>query len=135
MEHVARNVDGGGPDLPLRLGRLLLSVIFIAGGLDAVRQPEPKMPKIHDADLPVPRPTLTTQLNGAAMVAAGSALALGIRPKIAASVLAVSLVPTTIVGHPFWKIEDEQAAAMQQIQFMKNLGLLGGLMGVIASEG
>lgn len=134
MEGDDLSVDGGGPGLLLRLGRLLLSAIFITGGLDAVREPQPKVPKVQDADLPVPRPTLTTQLNGAAMVAAGSALALGIKPKVAASVLAVSLVPTTIVGHPFWRMEDEQAATMQQIHFIKNLGLLGGLIGVIAAD-
>ncbi|MDP8930210.1 MAG: DoxX protein, partial [Actinomycetota bacterium] len=67
------------------------------------------------------------------MLVSGVALALGIKPKLAASVLAASLVPTTLAGHPFWKLEDKEAA-QQRIQFMKNLGLLGGLMGVMGSR-
>lgn len=119
------------PGLLVRLGRLLLSVMFIAGGLDALTNPEPKVPRVEDAG--IPRPTLATQVNGAAMALAGVALAIGIKPRLAAGALAASLIPTTLAGHPFWKLEDKQAA-QQRIQFMKNLGLLGGLIGVVASQ-
>ncbi len=124
-------VEERSPGLLVRLGRLLLSVMFIAGGLDGLTNPEPKVPRVEDAG--VPRPKLSTQVNGLTMLVSGVALALGIKPKLAASVLAASLVPTTLAGHPFWKLEDKEAA-QQRIQFMKNLGLLGGLIGVMASR-
>ena len=41
------------------------------------------------------------------------------------------LVPTTVVGHPFWK-EDAEAKDRQQIQFAKNLSTIGGLLYVVA---
>ena len=41
--------------------------------------------------------------------------------------LAASLVPTTLAGHPFWAMPKEERAA-HQTHFLKNLGLLGGLL-------
>ncbi len=123
--------DERSPGLLARLGRLLLSVIFVSGGVDAFRNPGPKAARVAEAG--VPRPKLSTQLNGLAMVVAGMALGLGIKPKLAAGVLAASLIPTTLAGHRFWELEGKEAA-QQQIQFMKNLGLLGGLIGVLASR-
>ncbi len=113
------------------LGRVLLSGIFIAGGADAFQDPASKRPKVED--LGVPKPERSTQLNGATMIAAGAAMALGIKPRIAAAVLAASLVPTTLAGHPFWKLEGQEQA-LQQVHFMKNLGLLGGLLWVASGR-
>lgn len=55
-------------------------------------------------------------------------LALNIAPRLAAAALIGSLVPTTIVGHAFWKEEQEVARNAQLLQFLKNLGLIGGLL-------
>lgn len=85
------------------------------------------------AEAGVPRPKLSTQVNGAAMAVAGLALGFGIKPKLAAGVLAASLIPTTLAGHRFWELEGKEAA-QQQIHFLKNLGLLGGLIGAVASQ-
>ena len=66
--------------------------------------------------------------NGAVMVGAGSLLALGRLPRLASTVLAATLVPTTIAAHPYWQEQDPEVRARQSIQFLKNLGLLGGLL-------
>ena len=62
------------------------------------------------------------------MVGAGSLLALGRLPRIASTVLAATLVPTTIAAHSYWNEQDPQVRAQQKVQFLKNLGLLGGLL-------
>ena len=67
------------------------------------------------------------------MTIAGGMLGLGIAPRAAAAVLAVSLVPTTLVGHPFWN-EKGEARVAQQTHFMKNLAMLGALLLVMAEE-
>jgi putative oxidoreductase len=45
-----------------------------------------------------------------------------------AIVLGASLVPTTIAGHAYWEISDEPDRTQQKIHFLKNAGLIGGLM-------
>ena len=104
-------------------GRLLVAGILVSGGADAFREPGPRASKARD--LGQPYPETTRRLNGALMVVAGAALGLGMAPRWAARARMVSLVPTTVAGHPFWKEEDRKARAMQKTQFFKNLGLLG----------
>ena len=43
-------------------------------------------------------------------------------------VLAASLVPTTYAGHAFWQEHDPAKRAAADQHFLKNLGLLGGLL-------
>jgi uncharacterized membrane protein YphA (DoxX/SURF4 family) len=68
------------------------------------------------------------RLNGAVQVLAGSLLAIGKFPRLSAAALAASLVPTTAAGHRFWESDDKQERAQQQIHFLKNLSMLGGLL-------
>jgi uncharacterized membrane protein YphA (DoxX/SURF4 family) len=68
------------------------------------------------------------RLNGLAQVIGGLALASGRGRRLGATVLAGSLVPTTLAGHSFWQESDKSVRAAQKVQFMKNLGLMGGLL-------
>lgn len=114
------------------LGRLCLAGIFIVAGAEAFREPGGRTKRVEDAGLP--EPELGVRVNGATMVLGGIALALGIAPKWAAGVLIGSLIPTTLVGHAFWKEESPQSLSAQRVQFLKNLGLIGGLLWVLAEE-
>jgi len=120
-----------------RLARPLLSSIFIAGGLDSLRNPGPKVPAAEDVAAPIAAripgiPVGDTEqlirINGAVQVGAGALLALGKLPRLSALALAATLVPTTAAGHRFWEETDPSARAMQQIHFLKNVSLLGGLL-------
>lgn len=123
--------------LARRLARPMLAAIFISGGIDALRtskqhadlaSPVPeKTAKALPFDLPSD-PEQLVKIDGAVKVVAGSLLALGRLPRIAAIALAGSLVPTTLAAHRFWEEHDPGAREQQQIHFYKNLGLLGGLM-------
>jgi uncharacterized membrane protein YphA (DoxX/SURF4 family) len=75
---------------------------------------------------------MAVKVNGATMVLGGLLLAFGIAPKAAAGALIASLIPTTYVGHAFWKEADPKALSTQRVQFLKNLGLVGGLVWVLA---
>jgi hypothetical protein len=68
------------------------------------------------------------RLNGAAQILGGLALASGKGRRVGAVLLAGSLVPTTLAGHSFWQEPDKPTRAAQRIQFLKNLGLMGGLL-------
>ena len=61
--------------------------------------------------------------------------AMGWFPRLSAAVLAGTLVPTTLAGHRYWEIEDKQERAQQQIHFLKNLTMLGGLLIAAADTG
>jgi putative oxidoreductase len=115
-----------GRRLLRRLGAILMSGIFVKAGWDAVREPGGRPDKA--AALGLPQPDLMVRANGLGMAVGGVAIALGIKPRLAALALIGLLVPTTLAGHRFWEEATDQGRSAQQIQFLKNLGLIGGLL-------
>jgi uncharacterized membrane protein YphA (DoxX/SURF4 family) len=109
-----------------RVGRILLAGQFIYGGYQAARDPAGRPVALEKAGLPGGADLV--RLNGAAMVVGGLALGLGILPRAAAAGLIASLVPTTLVGHPFWREQDPAVRGAQTLQFLKNASMLGGLV-------
>jgi putative oxidoreductase len=114
------------------LGHLLLSGIFLSGGTQAFLEPGGRVSKVDEAGLPEPKRAV--ELNGAFMIIGGALLASGLAPKLAATILIGSLIPTTIVGHAFWKEGNQSGRQNQRTQFFKNLGLLGGLLLVLTEK-
>jgi putative oxidoreductase len=124
-----------------RIARPLLAAPFVYGGISTLRKPQDRVPgarpvveKIADTadkQLPVQLPTDVEQwvkADAAVKVVAGSLFALGKFPRLTALVLAVSIVPTTLAGHRFWEHTDPTERFGQISNFLKNGGLLGGLL-------
>lgn len=117
------------------LARLLLSGIFLVGGVSAWKRAPKLAPKAERfskpiADfvgLPVGGAELV-RLNAGVQVVAGGLLALGVQQRVMALALAGTLVPTTIAGHAFWEMDDEADRAQHKIHLLKNAGLIGGLV-------
>jgi uncharacterized membrane protein YphA (DoxX/SURF4 family) len=118
-----------------RVARPMLAAMFVVGGLDQLKHPgrkvdtaRPLVERFAPA-IGLPDDTeLLVRANGAVMVGAGSLLALGWLPRIASTALAATLVPTTVAAHSYWQEQDPEVRARQRTQFLKNLGLLGGLL-------
>jgi putative oxidoreductase len=119
--------------------RAMLASIFVIQGVRSVLKPDvtadtasrvtdPLKPLLEKVDPRIPTDAATlVRIKGASDVVAGVALATGHFTRPAALVLAANLVPTTVAGHPFWDRSRPDSKA-QQTQFLKNLGLLGGLL-------
>lgn len=117
-----------------RVARPMLAAIFVVQGLEQLRHPAAIKDKVAPfaeqvAPLGLPNdPELLVRANGATMLGGGALLATGRVPRLAALALFTSLVPTTYVAHPFWEKSDPQTRATQRVGFLKNLGLMGGLL-------
>jgi putative oxidoreductase len=122
----------GGHRFVILAGRSLMSGIFISGGWAAFSEPGPRVAMAGAVGLPDPE--LAVRANGLAMVAGGTALAVGVWPRAAAAGLIASLGATTAAGHAFWDEDDPKVRAQQRTQFLKNLAIIGGLAVLIASE-
>ncbi|MEV6909745.1 DoxX family membrane protein [Amycolatopsis sp. NPDC051071] len=124
-----------------RVARPLLAAIFISGGIGALRDTqghakaaEPFLTESFDklegvVPEAVPRdPATLVRIDAAVKVGAGVALAAGKAPRLASLLLLGSLVPTTLATHRFWEIKEPAERQQQQIQFIKNASLAGGLL-------
>jgi uncharacterized membrane protein YphA (DoxX/SURF4 family) len=49
-------------------------------------------------------------------------------PRLASTLLAASIVPTTAIEHAFWDETDPARRSQSRSLFLKNVGLLGGLL-------
>ncbi|MER7489669.1 DoxX family protein [Streptomyces sp. NPDC126497] len=118
------------------LGRPMLASMFVAGGLDSVRNPQNVAPVAESVVKPVTdrvavlpdRTEDAVRLSGAVQVVGGLLLATGRLSRPAALAVAVTLVPTTLAAHRFWEEEDPEQRMQQRIHFLKNLSMLGGLL-------
>jgi putative oxidoreductase len=115
------------------LARCLFAQIFLIAGYDTLTNPGHRT-DIVAKTLPLPQPHLMVRINGASMLAGGAALALGVKPRLAALGLAAALVPTTYSGHQFWNQNDPAARRMQLVHFNKNVSLIGGLLTYAISD-
>ncbi len=124
-----------------RIARPLLAATFIYGGIDTLRHPQTrvqgarpiveKVTETADKQLPVQVSRDVEQwvkIDAGVKVGAGTLFALSKVPRLSAFALAVSTVPTTLAGHRFWEYDDPKQKAGQTVHFLKNLGLLGGLL-------
>jgi putative oxidoreductase len=124
-----------------RIARPLLAAPFIYGGISTLRKPQDRVPgarpivekvaETADKQLPVQVPQDVEQWvkgDAAVKVIAGSLFALGRLPRLTALILSGSIVPTTLAGHRFWEHDDPTERFGQISNFLKNAGLLGGLL-------
>jgi putative oxidoreductase len=122
------------------IARPLLAAGFVIGGINGLRTASSLAPKaaavtdkvvplVRRSGVPVPEDTVTlVRVNAGVQILAALALATGRAPRVASSVLAVSLVPTTIAGHAFWAESEPEARKRQLLAFGKNLSMLGGVL-------
>jgi uncharacterized membrane protein YphA (DoxX/SURF4 family) len=113
----------------------LIAWVFLHGGAATLSSPEPRaraaqpfLGRLRAAVPFLPADPTLVRVNAATQVTAGVMLATGTCERQAAWVLAGSLVPTTIAGHPFWSATDPASRAAEGIQFGKNMGILGALL-------
>lgn len=110
-------------------GRILLALIFVLSGFGKITGFEGTVGYIASKGLPLPQlaaiGALTIELAG------GILLIVGWQARWAATAIFLFLIPTSLIFHPFWAVEAAQQE-MQQINFMKNLAIMGGMLYVMA---
>ena len=110
----------------LLVGRVLLSILFIAAGLGKLAAPAGFTGYLQS--LGFPAPTLMAWLTILLEVGGGLALLAGFMTRYAAYALAAFCVATAFLAH--FNFADQ----MQMTMFMKNVAIAGGLL-VLATAG
>ncbi|MGW6623004.1 DoxX family protein [Nocardia sp. NPDC055002] len=124
-----------------RIARALLGTTFVAAGVNGLMNQKPRaaaanalaekgrtgLPDALAARVP-DDPSQFVRVNSAVQVVGGLLLASGRAPRPAALVLAATVVPGTVTEQDFWAENDPDRRAVKRVGFLKDLGLLGGLM-------
>jgi putative oxidoreductase len=108
--------------------RILFVMLFFSSGLMGHLGPGRPMLTQFAAARKIPSPGFLVAFSGIWIVVGSLSVLLGIYGDVGALMLALFVVATALLMHPFWRESDEQAKMMEQVQFSKDLALAGGAL-------
>jgi putative oxidoreductase len=112
------------------LGRILFGGFFLLSGYRHFTGVAAMAP--YAASKRVPAPQLAVVGSGVLLALGGLSILLGMRPKWGVLCLALFLIPVSFAMHNYWADKDPQMRQNNQIQFHKNMALLGAALMLLA---
>ena len=117
-------------EAPLALAsRVLLATLFLPAGLGKIAGFSGTVAYVASAGLPLPE--IGAVIAIVVEVLGGLMLIAGYQTRLAALVMAVFTVVAGVCFHRFWAVAPEQVM-VQQIMFLKNISIAGGLLALTA---
>ena len=111
------------------IGRILLALMFLGAGISKFGGLEGTAGYIASAGLPLPK--LLAIATATLEVVAALMLIVGWQARWAALALAAFTLLATVLFHNYWAMPAEQQFT-QQLMFMKNIAVVGGLLVLFA---
>ncbi len=108
------------------LGRIIFGAYFVYSGFNHFKNEKGMTGYAKSKGVPSPR--LAVLGTGAMMIVGGLGFLLSMNMEQSAILLLIFLVPTTFMMHAFWKITDPMHKMTEQVNFTKNLALIGALL-------
>jgi putative oxidoreductase len=112
------------------IGRVLLGGFFINSGINHFRGLSMMSGYAQMKGIPMPKASVA--FTGVLLLVGGLSILLGAYPTVGVAALAVFLIPTTVMMHAFWKVEDPMARMGEMVNFTKNTALLGAALTLLA---
>jgi len=112
-------------------GRILMSAIFIFAAIGKISAFQGTVAYAASAHVPMPQVAIAVAI--AVELLGGIAILAGFQTRIAAWIVFLYLIPTSIFFHNFWAMEG-MARMNNQIHFLKNVAIMGGLL-ILAANG
>ena len=113
----------------LLIGRIIFGGFFIMSGINHFTNAG--MMSGYAKSKNVPASYLAVVGTGVMLVLGGLSVLLGLFPVLGLILLIVFLVPTSMLIHDFWTVQDPQARAAEQVNFLKNLALTGAALALM----
>lgn len=117
-------------DVVVLIGRILFVVLFLASGAGHLMQSEMMGGYAQSKGVPAARAAVV--VSGVLIVVGAVMVLLGLWADLGAVLLVVFLIPTAVLMHGPWTVEDPQQKQMEQTQFLKDLSLAGAALMLFA---
>jgi len=105
------------------LGRILFGGFFLVSGMRHFQHLE--MMAGFTASKGFPAAKLAVIGSGLLIIVGGLSIVLGLRPTWGVALVSAFLIPVTFVMHQYWNDTDPMMRINNQVNFMKNIALLG----------
>jgi putative oxidoreductase len=110
------------------VGRVLIVWLYLTSGFGKITGFEGTVKYIAGANVPLPE--IAAALAIFAEVVLGLMVLLGFHARLAALGMIVFTVVITFIFHHYWDLPPAQAY-MQKLHFLKNMGIVGGMLGIV----
>ncbi len=111
-------------------GRIAIAVIFLLAGISKFLNPEATSLYMASKGMTIfpffMYSAATVEIIG------GLSLLFGFKTRCGALLLALFLIPATMIFHDFWNVGPGEEA-LQKVLFLKNLAIFGGLLFVVSA--
>ena len=114
------------------LGRMIFGGFFLYGGIHHIQ--ERKSMAQYSAAKNVPMPEIAVTATGVLLIVGGTSILLGVKPKWGTLAVMTFLGGVSPIMHDFWKQQDPNQRQNEQINFMKNMAMLGGALALMGVE-
>jgi putative oxidoreductase len=105
------------------IGRIIVGGFFLMSGFNHFAKLN--MMAGYAKSKGMPAPEVAVGASGVLLVLGGASMLLGYHPTIGAILLVVFLLAASFGIHNFWTVKDPQAKMAEQINFLKDIALLG----------
>lgn len=117
-------------DVLVLIGRIFFAILFLGSAFGHLTQTTAMAGYAESRGVPLAK--LAVPATGVQLLIGGLMVLLGVWADLGALLLVVFLVPTAVLMHPFWKETDAQSKQMEQVHFMKDMGLAGAALMLFA---
>jgi putative oxidoreductase len=112
-------------DALILVSRILLTVLFVMSGFGKLTDYAGTVGYMEHVGAPMPSVAAAVAIAMEFLV--GLALLAGVCVRPLALLLMLFVAGTAVLGHPFWSMDGAERA-LNQVQFLKNLAIMGGLL-------
>lgn len=112
------------------IGRIIVGGFFLMNGFNHFAKLN--MMAGYARSKGMPAPTFAVAGSGVLLLLGGASMLLGYHPTVGAILLVIFLLSASFGIHNFWTVQDPQAKMTEQINFLKNMALLGFVLMTLA---
>lgn len=112
-------------DVLILIARVLMMSLFVVSGFGKLTDFAGTVNYMQYVNAPLPQVAAVVAIVMELLV--GLALLVGFRVRPLALLLLAFVAGTSLIGHPFWTMTGD-ARDLNQVQFLKNLAIMGGLL-------
>jgi len=117
-------------DTVFLVGRIIVGLYFLYAGYNHFKNLG--FMSGYVASKGIPAPKLAVAGTGVLLLAGGASVLLGVYPTVGVALLVIFLLGVSFTMHAFWKVADPQQRMGEQVNFSKNIALLGSLLMFLA---
>lgn len=118
--------------IPFLLGRIAFGGFFIYNGINHLKQRKAMAQYAQSKNVPAAEAAVAG--TGIMLIAGGTSILLGVKPKLGATAIVAFLAGVSPVMHDFWEAEDPGQRTNDMVHFSKNMALLGAALALMGVE-